>query len=721
MKRPPSTAGGRSGSVARSGSVGRSGLWSAIVAVALVAVAAWFFLSRAAAFSIDRSADRNVLLVTIDTLRGDALGAYGGAAATPHLDALAARGARFTFAHSHAVLTLPSHASILTGRYPYEHGIRDNAGFRVRPGEVTLATLLKPLGFATGAFISAFPLDQRYGLQAGFDAYDDRVSEVGRTTDVAIPERRADRTVAAATDWIGRQQGKWFGWVHVFDPHAPYRAPDDWQAKYPSDAYAGEVAWTDFALGPLFAALDQQARPTVVVVTADHGESLGEHGELTHGVFAYESTLLVPLIVAEVTPGMEPRRGREIDAPVRHVDLLPTILDLAGAATSAPPDLPGSSLVETINSGAGGDRPSYFESMMPALARGWAPLRGVLTGREKFIDLPIQELYDLGADQEEQRNLASIRADRTPVLRNVLRGFNVAPPGRPAEETAAARAQLRALGYTGGSPAPVREQYSENDDPKRLIELDRLLHTANERFLAGRLDEAMAICRQLIDRRPDMADPYRQLAFMLWQSGRPGPAIATLGAALARGVTHRDLQVKLGTYLAEAGDSKRAIALLETLPSDDTEALNALGIAYASAGRPADAARVFRRAIDLDPTNGLAHQNIGTLHLVAGDLKSAEAALRSALAIDPTLAEAHTTLGVILAQTGRREEAVDAWKQAVELEPTELKALYNVTVELARQGRTDEARRYGTQYIAAAPPGPNASDIAHIRKLLGER
>ena len=697
---------------------GRAWLWTGIAVVTGLII---FWFSRPSSFAIARNTDRNVLLVTIDTLRGDALGAYGGRAATPTLDALAARGARFTFAHSHAVLTLPSHTSILTGRYPYEHGIRDNAGFRVRPGETTLAALLKARGFSTGAFISAFPLDQRYGLQTGFDVYDDRVSEVGKATEVAIPERRADETVKVALDWIGRQSTRWFGWVHVFDPHAPYSPPDDWKSRYPSDAYAGEVAWTDAALAPLFQALEKQGRPTLVVVTADHGESLGEHGEMTHGVFAYEATLRVPLIIAEITPGATAGRGVRIDAPARHVDLVPTMLDLAGSADGGPSDFPGTSLAGVIASGRGEDRPMYFESMMPTLARGWAPLRGVLVGREKYIDLPIREWYDLGADASEVQNSASLQPERVTVLLNVLRGFNTAAPGRPTEETAAARDRLRALGYASGSPAPIRDSYTESDDPKRLIDLDRLLHTANERFVDGRIDEAMAICQQVIQRRPDMADAYRQLAFLLWHTGRQGPAIATLSSALSRGITQRALQVKLGSYLAEAGATAKAIALLEALPADDTEVLNALGIAYASAGRRADAERMFRRAMDLDPTNGLAHQNLGTLALLANDLKGAEQLLRAALAIDPALAEAQTTLGVVLAQANRRAEAVDAWKRAVELEPTEYKALYNVTIELARQGRMDEARKYGQQFIATAPPALYAADIARVRQRLAER
>jgi len=271
----------------------RSGArWIAVGVAALALLAAAFYWrSSVRSFVLDPIADQNILLVTIDTLRADALSSYGGPARTPNLDRLAAGGARFTFAHAQTVLTLPSHASILTGRYPYEHGIRDNNGYRLRADEPTLATRLKSLGFATGAFISAFVLDQRYGLQRGFDVYDDRVSEVGRVMAVEVPERRADVTVGAAVNWIGQQKDKWFGWVHVFDPHAPYAPPAEWLTRYATDTYAGEVAWTDAALAPLLNLLAAQPRPTLVIVTADHGESLGEHGEMTHGVFAYEAAL----------------------------------------------------------------------------------------------------------------------------------------------------------------------------------------------------------------------------------------------------------------------------------------------------------------------------------------------------------------------------------------------------------------------------------------------
>jgi arylsulfatase A-like enzyme/Flp pilus assembly protein TadD len=667
-------------------------------------------------FAIAPDADRNVLLITIDTLRADALSSYGGRASTPRLDALAAHGARFTFAHAHGVVTLPSHTSLLTGTYPYEHGVRDNNGYRVTTGTATLATRLKALGFATGAFVGGFPLDQRFGLNAGFDAYDDRIGETGSTVDFALPERRADAVVGSALAWMGAQSGKWFAWVHVFDPHAPYQAPDEFARRYPDDPYAGEVAWTDAALGPLLDRLATLPRRTLVVVTADHGESLGEHGELTHGIFAYEPTLRVPLIVSEAGAGAAAPAGVTIDAAVRHIDVLPTVVEAVGAPAVAA--LQGSSLLDLIGRGHGDDRPSYFEAMTANLSRGWAPLRGVIVGRDKYIDLPIEELYALDSDAREERNLRASEARRTDVLRNTLRGFNTAPPALPGEETAAVRERLRALGYTGGSPAPPRDRYVEADDPKRLIDLDALLHRAGDLYQQGKLPEAAQAFQQVIDRRPDTADAYRYLAFVYWQGGRPADAIRTLETALRHGVTHRDIRVKLGVYLAETGDSARAITLLEGQAGDDIEALNSLGIAYGQARRSDQAMQTFRHVLEIDPTNGLAWQNIGTVQLRDGDRAGAEASLRRALGIDDTLAGACTTLGVVLSQTGRDSEAIDLWKRAVALNPTEFDALYNLTVTLYHAGRRDEGRTYGERYVATAPPGFYARDIARVRALV---
>ena len=672
-----------------------------------------------------------MLLVTIDTLRADALGSYGGRAITPNLDRLAQHGARFTFAHSHAVVTLPSHASILTGRYPYEHGIRDNTGYRLAQTQATAATRLKAQGFVTGAFIGGFPLDRRFGLGIGFDTYDDNLdssripgASAGERANPSASgseranedrERRADAVVSSALDWIGRQSGKWFVWVHVYDPHVTYDPPAEWKTRFPADPYLGEVSWTDSALGVLFDRLSAQPRPTLTIVTADHGEGLGDHGELTHGVFAYESVLKVPLIVGEIGSSRRAasRTGVTVEGPARHVDLLPTMLEASGAAPDG--TLPGTSLRAAI-AGHAADRPSYFEAMTPTLTRGWAPLRGVLVGREKLIDLPIAELYDLRGDPAEQRNLFATRTDRAPVLGNVLKTFDMAPPGRPRKETPETLERLRSLGYIGGASATIREVYTDADDPKRLIELEQTMTRAADAFRQGKLGEAIEMYKSVIARRADTEDAYRKLALAYWRSGRPADAIATLEHALRNGVTQSEVRIKLGQYLAESGQPGKAVALLAGDTGDDPDALITLGNAYQLAGQPAAAIKTFKRLLEIDPGHGLAWENIGTSQLQTGDVAAAETSLRRAIELDKSLAGAYTALGVVLAGTNRKSEAIDAWKSAIAIDAVELNALYNLTVNLAAAGRRDEALMYGERFIAAPQALP--ADVAAIRKAM---
>ena len=701
---------------------------AAAAAVVAIAAAALLFWRRSDTFAVMANPDQNILLVTIDTLRADALGSYGGRARTPHLDRLAATGARFTFAHAHAVVTLPSHTSILTGQLPYEHGIRDNSGYRVKEGTATLATRLKAAGFATGAFVGGFPLTKRFGLTPGFDVYDDRIPEMKGDITFTMPERRADEVVSAATAWIGTQSQRFFTWVHVFDPHAPYQPPGELATTYADRPYDGEVAFVDQTLGSLFERLTSQPRPTLVVVTADHGESLGDHGEMTHGMFAYEATLRVPLIVARVVPGEQRApRGKSIDTPVRHVDIAPTIL--AAVGISADGISAGSPLLDTIRDGRGNERTTYFESMTYNLVRGWAPLRGVLTGTAKYIDQPIAELYDLASDPKEERNQASAEGERVRVMVNLLRGFNVAPPTRPGRESGDVAAALRSLGYVSGS-APERRTYTEADDLKNLAAIDRDLHTASELFQKGNAAEAIRILDSVVARRKDTADAYISLAHAHWQAGRIPQAIATLENGLRNGAPPRDITIRLGLYLAESNtDSARAIKLLESMPADDVEAQNGLGVAYGNAGRYDDAIRAFNRILTLDPTSALAHQNIASIRLrqvlgvrrpgpLGPALTEAERHARRAIEIDPSLAKAHTTLGVILAETGRKAEAIESWKRAVELDGAEFDALYNLTVLLAHAGRVDEAKIYARQFVTTAPPALYGPSIAQLQEFL---
>ena len=367
-------------------------------------------------------------------------------------------------------------------------------------------------------------------------------------------------------------------------------------------------------------------------------------------------------------------RGRVIDTPVRHVDLFPTILSSVGDASSGS----GASLLEVIKAGGGPDRPSYFEAMSAAVTRGWAPLRGVLVGREKYIDLPIVELYDLASDPTESANLAGARSDRSRVMVESLKQFNVSPPARAGVETAETIERLRSLGYIGGGSSAVREKYTEADDPKRLVEIEQMLTRGDDEWRAGRASQAADIYRAVIQKRPDTEDAYRKLALVLWRGGRGADAIATLELALRNGVTQSEVRIRLGQYLAEAGQPAKAIALLKDTAGSDPDALIALGNAYTMAGRYADGAAVFRRLIAADPDNALGHENLGVVQLQAKDVKGAEASLRRALQIDPSLAGAYTALGVVLATTGRTPEAIEMWKKALALDPNDANAADNL-------------------------------------------
>ena len=658
--------------------------------------------------------------MSIDTLRADALGCYGnGRAATPWIDRLAREGVRFADAHAHNVVTLPSHANILSGRYPLEHGVRDNTGFRFPEGTPTLATLLKAHGFRTAGFVSAFPLDARFGLGRGFDVWDDRIAGGEWRGSFVIPERRGPDTVAAAVRWAGAARGQQtLAFVHLYEPHFPYAPPEPFASRFRETPYYGEVAAADAALEPLLRPLLESgsAARTLVILTSDHGEALGDHGEATHGVFAYEATLRVPLVLW--APGLLP--PRIVEEPVRHVDLLPTLLDLLGL--DAPADLPGRSLRPLLVGRATEARPSYFEALSASLNRSWAPLHGVRAHGLKYIDLPIPELYDLAADPAETRNLAASRPGDLDRLRGQLGRLREQDRGiaRVAESREAVE-RLRALGYVSGGGADAKDHYGEDDDPKKLIGLDGMLSEMLGLYQAGQIDRALEVGRELVRRRPDMALAYLQIAYLERAHGDLGAAIASVRRAVA--LQPRDAQgiSLLGTYLTEAGRAREAVALLEPYakePGQDLDVLTALGMALATAGQPRAAVSVFDRARSEHPTNGMVLVNAGTVLLMQGDVTGARQAFEAALDIDPGLARAHNSLGVIAAREGRTPEAVERWKRAAALNPEDYQTLFNLGSVLWRADRREEARPYLEAYLRAAPQALEGRDIARVRTLL---
>jgi len=694
------------------------------------ALALWWARSGpAAAPAFDRGADQNVLLITIDTLRADALGAYGGRAATPNLDRLASQGARYTFAHAHSVVTLPSHTSILTGLYPFGHGVRDNAGYRVADDLETVAELAQRAGRPTGAFVGAFPLDRQFGLAQGFDRYDDAGGRGAAENDFSFTERPANEVVSSARTWIDAQSRPWLAWVHVFDPHAPYAPPPPFRESYATAAsggpYAGEVAFVDQALGPLLDTLRASPRATTVIVTADHGEGLGDHGEATHGTFAYETTLRVPLIVAQIGGASSSRRGAVIDTPARHVDIVPTIADVIELPVN--PQWPGRSLA-TADATDASVQATYFEAMTPTLTRGWAPLSGMILGTRKYIDLPLEEVYDLRADPSEATNLIPQNPSDLDLLRARLAGFGAEWPGATLAETSEVRARLESLGYVARSAAQ-KARYTEQDDPKRLIRLDQLMLDGIAQYQSGRIAEAVRTYQQVIAERPDMSLAALRLAFIQWESGAVGPAIDTLRAAAARQPDAEagrdwDVDVRLATYLADTGAVGEAIRMLERVIAADprnTDARTGLGIAYARSNRTDDALRTFNSIRETDPRDVQALENIGTVHLQRRAWPDAEAAFRAALAVAPRASRAHAGLGVIALERGQRDAAIGHWQDAVSMDPRNFDALFNLATELVNANRFADARPHLERFVRTAPRSFYGPDIDRLRTLLEGR
>jgi arylsulfatase A-like enzyme/Flp pilus assembly protein TadD len=653
----------------------------------------------------------DIVLITIDTLRADALGYAGNTRVrTPNLDRLAAEGTFFTGAHAHNVMTLPSHVNILTGLYPYRHGVRDNTGFRLDPKIPTLASILKAKGYATAAVIGAFPLDARFGLAHDFDLYDQKYPQGAHDYDFSVAERPAGEVVEIARRWYAEHAGHpRFLWVHLYDCHSPYRPPAAIAASFTDAPYLGEVTGVDEALGPLVSDLRGSARPPLLVVTSDHGEALGDHGEETHGLFAYEATLHVPLLLW----GAGVPAGGHRDA-ARHVDIAPTILSAARAAV--PKDLPGRSLlgrgaVET-------DEPSYFEALDASLTRGWAPLRGMLWKKEKFIELPLAELYDLAADPSEAHNLVAERRDQVRALKAKLDGTRAVPAVLPESGETAAR--LRSLGYLSGSSA-ARERYGPEDDPKNLVAVDRDLQKVVRLYHDGKMDEAIRLARDVVRRRPTMTPGYEYLSFLLGQTGRDDLAAATLEEARRRGLMTEILASRLGLLYSAQGKPKEALAILEPLSGSlNPDVLNALGIARATAGRVPAAIQAFESALAADPGNALAWQNIGLTQVQHDRPGEALAAFDKAFAINERLPRAWNGRGVALERLGRHDEALEAWKHAVALDSQQFDALLNLGTIALERGNMTLAREALRQFVATAPPGLFAEDLRRARKLLAE-
>jgi arylsulfatase A-like enzyme/Flp pilus assembly protein TadD len=679
-------------------------------------------------------AELNVVLVTIDTLRADRLSSFGSQVQTPNLDRLATNGVLFTNASTTVPFTFPAHSSIMTGTYPPFHGVRENVGYYLSEENTTLAQTLGAAGWQTAGFVSAFVLDSRWGIGRGFEHYfDDFDLGAFEDANMASVQRPGTETIAAALEWLDeRPQGPspgrpFFLWLHLFDAHDPYTPPEPFRSQYPGRPYEAEVAYTDSLVGGFIDELgrrDLMSR-SLVVLTADHGEGLGDHGENFHGYFVYDSTVHVPLILR--FPGSAPA-GRRVASAVSHVDIVPTILDLT--AQEIPRHLQGRSLLATLDSELempteDGPEPAvYAESFYPLLHYGWAAQRSLRSSSYKYIEAPKPELFELSADPGESRNLV---AGRQRLVSEMAR--SLLDLAAQLDEGAAASAapdmdeqtlaQLQALGYLAG---PGKEDAGEYDpraarpDPKEKVHLHRRLMRAQSLVGDDKRDEAAELLRQTLAEDPDLLDAHQLLGNIELQAYRPEAAAGHFENALALDDRHKTSLFGLATSHLRLGRSDEALLgyrrLLEIAGQDSKTTLAIADIEVERGDLSAAETTLARAAQPGAPA--LLFNRLGEVQALGGRPDEARRNFATALEGNPRLSQPHFNLAVLHEQTGDLPRARAEYEQAIDKAPRHYKAQFNLGRLMGRLGDTRRERELFEQAIDSNP------DFAIGRFFLGK-
>lgn len=678
--------------------------------LAAAALGSWIALSRPRWTSslLPAKAPRNLLVVTLDTLRADRLGSYGYARAqTPRLDALASLGLRFEQATTVVPLTLPAHSSLFTGAFPAWHGVRDNGGFYLGDDQVTLAEVLRDRGFRTGGFVSAFVLDRRWGIGQGFERFFDEfdLDAFGDAPGLDTIQRPGAQTVEQAVSWFASDRERpFFAWVHLYDPHAPYEAPEPYRSRFPATmagAYDAEIAATDAQVGRLLDALSVQDRldDTLVVVLADHGEMLGEHGEQAHGFFVYDAAVRIPLIVAG--PGVP---ARAIPDQVRIVDVMPTVLDLLGVA--APKGIQGVSLRPL----ARGERLGLVarsESWYPRYHYGWSELASIQDGRFKYIRAPRPELYDLSTDPRETSDLSNRDPQRLAALDDALsaeiaRTTSATAAKGPQVVDAETEERLAALGYVGGSVSARHLEERPRGDPKDKVGLYNLLKLAGTASSEGRFDEAIARAKEALAADPEIVEAHMLLGNFLKKSKRPAEAIAAYRQALALDGEHQGALFSLALAYKDQNRLEEARVGFErarVLDPRNGKVLWQLADIALRQHQPERAEAVIQDALtrQVDQHRFLLKRAEGLIERQRYD--EAEQALQKALEQKPDLATARFNLGLVYEGKGQPQRAIAAYEAELASHAKAYRAAFNLAKLLQSAGRTDEAVRRFRQAV----------------------
>jgi arylsulfatase A-like enzyme/Tfp pilus assembly protein PilF len=620
----------------------------------------------------------NVVIITIDTLRADHLGCYGyKQIRTPNIDALAAESVRFERAYTPVPVTLPAHTAIFTGTYPPLSGMHDFSGNKLNPKQPTLASVLKQQGYVTGAVIGSAVLDSRFGLNQGFDFYYDHF-DFNRLQESNLEEmERPGNVVADVTlDWLSKNHGsKFFLWMHLYDPHYPYRPPAPYSEQYKDRLYDGEIAFADAQVGRLMAYLKAKDlyRNTLIVLTGDHGESLGEHGEKTHGFFIYNATLHVPVIVH--LPGTTTAKvAREL---VSLADLMPTVLQ--ALKIEVPAQVQGRSLLALMTPKKEEDsRSLYAETFLPRLHFNWSELRSVETEKYQFIEAPKPELYDLATDPGETRNLyadkKAVSGELQARLDALVRQYSA--DQELAEKTGldpALMERLKSLGYAGFSGGGNAAATGKSlPDPKDRIQVYELISDAIAESQHGQYQDSTDKLTTALKTEPESVPVHYLLGLNYYRLREFAKAVKEFERVLQLSPDYELATFQLGLAYARAGDPDHAIQTLKrALELDGTNfsaAFN-LGAAYTQKQMAPEAMAAFRQSVAINPEYAPGHRALGELLLYQGQIDESVAELRRSVELDPRDPGAHAALAKALSAKGLNTEADEEMRKAQQLHP----------------------------------------------------
>lgn len=695
-------------------------IWIGILAgVLLVAlVGGFFWLKARGANSISSGAyqDYNVLLITLDTTRADHLPAYGYTSVkTPNLDRLAEESTVFEDAIAHVPLTLPSHTTMMTGLLPIANGVRDNAGFFVDQKITTLAELLKQKGYSTSAFVSSFVLDSRWQLDQGFDLYFDNFNLAEfKGLNPQEAQRPAEETVAEFSEWIQTHKGgSFFSWVHFYDPHEPYTPPEPYKTEYASSLYDGEIAYMDENIGKVLKKLkDLNLNDnTIIIVVGDHGESLGQHQEITHAMFVYNATQHVPLIVH--IPGEHKQRIKEV---VRLMDIAPTVADLTNV--TFPEAIQGVSLLPMMNAQEKKERFAYSESLYPELHYGWSPVVAITTNQYKFINVPKPELYDRITDPQETKNLIQEKASIAKVLKGELEEMNKkyarSDIGGLQKMDPETEERLRSLGYLSGSVTATEE--SRKIDPKDKIHLARGIQQSFGATQEKDYARALELIGPVLAEDPNMTDAHFTAAVAYMGLKDYQKAIDEMYKTLALKPDHVMALYNLGHVHEVIGNLKEAESWYQKVLGYEKNHLYAtlkLAHIYRELKEPELASTYYRRTIKaytefLDSTKNpqsrsALHSTLGEIFFGAGDLENAEKNYLAAIAEVPDRTSLHYNLAQIYEIKGNIPGAIVAYKKETELDPKSFKAFNNLGLIYRQTKQLNEAVECFRKVVELSP------------------